>query len=93
MTASWCVFEAYVRNEDVCRAADSPFVQENFDGDRDECSKQRDPEQLYRPFDCNAAFGGATVEGMVVDHGTQQVLPGRDRCLLRAPLLFADPPP
>jgi hypothetical protein len=90
---SACVFEAYVRDADVCLHPDSPKVQEDFDGERDECSKQRDPDQLYRALDCTTTFGGATVQGMVVKFGNQLVLPGPDRCRLNADLLLAEPPP
>ena len=77
----------------MCHFADSATVQENFDGDRDECAKTKDPEGLYRSFDCTVSFGGTTVEGMIVDHGAQLVSPARDRCRLRAALLMSPPPP
>jgi hypothetical protein len=92
-TDAWCVLDAEIKDGDVCHFADSPTVQENLDGDRDECAKQHDLEGLYRSFDCTVSFGGTTVQGMVVDHGAQLVLPGRDRCRLRATLLLTQPPP
>ena len=89
----WCVLDEEVRDGDVCHFADSPTVQQNLDGDRDECAREHDLEGLYRSFDCTVSLGGTTVEGMVVDHGAQVVLPGRDRCRLRAALLMTDPRP
>jgi hypothetical protein len=89
---TWCVYDAEVSDADVCHFVDSPTVQVDFDGERDECSAKRDIEGLYRSFDCTVSFGGSTVQGMVVDHGAQVVQPGRDRCRLRASLLIAPPP-
>jgi hypothetical protein len=89
------VLDAEVTDGDVCHFADSPTVQENLDGDRgdrDECAKTHDLEGLYRAFDCTISFGGRSVQGMVVDHGAQLVLPGRDRCRLRAALLMTTAP-
>ena len=91
-TDTWCVLDADVKDSDVCHFADSPTVQENLDGEIDACAKTHDPEGLYRAFDCTVSFGGTLVEGMVVDHGAQLVLPGRDRCRLRATLLMTEPP-
>jgi hypothetical protein len=92
-TDAWCVLDAEIKDGDVCHFPDSPTVQENLDGDRDECAKQHDLEGLYRSFDCTVSLGGTTVQGMVVHHGAQLVLPGRDRCRLRATLLMTQPPP
>lgn len=90
---SWCVYDTEVANEDVCHFVDSPTIQIDFDGERDECAKTHDPEALYRSFDCTITFGGTTVHDMVVDHGAQLVMAGPDRCRLRASLLMTTSPP
>jgi hypothetical protein len=90
---TWCVFDATFQDDNVCRFPDSPTVQVDFDGDRDECSKGRDPAGLYRSLDCNVFFAGQNVQGMVVDHGAQLVQHDADKCRLRAPLLMNPPAP
>lgn len=91
-TTAWCVLDVEVHDEDVCSRPDAPIVQVDLDGNRDECAKQHDLGQTYRPFDCTVGFGRTTVEGMLVDYGAQVVLPGPDRCRLRSPLLTTEPP-
>lgn len=81
-----------MQDDEVCRFPDAPTVQHDFDGDRDECSKQRDPEKLYRPLDCTISFGGKVIEEMLVEHGQQQIRHGRDRCRLTAALLMSAQP-
>jgi hypothetical protein len=90
---SWCVLEAEVQDSDVCHFEDSKIVQVDLDGNRDECAAQRDIDGLYRSFDCTRTLGGKTVQGMIVHHGSQRVLPGPDKCKLRASLLVTEPAP
>jgi hypothetical protein len=92
-TESWCVLNIDVKDADVCHFADSPTVQVDLDGERDECAASPDLEGLYRSFDCTVSLGGTTVQEMVVHHGSQVTAPGRDQCRLRASLLVTEPTP
>jgi hypothetical protein len=92
-TDSWCVLDLDVEHADVCHFPDSPSIQVDLDGERDECASQPDLEGLYRSFDCNVTLGKSTVQGMVVHHGVQLVRPGKDGCRLRASLLVTEPLP
>ena len=93
VTDSWCVLDKAVSDTEVCHFADSPTVQVDLDGVRDECAKEPDLQALYRPFDCNVSFSGKMVDDMVVNHGIPLEQQGPDRCRLRASLLFSEPPP
>jgi hypothetical protein len=84
------VQNAPVNDGDVCKFSDSPRIQEDLLGDRDECGTVHDPQARFREFDCNTQFDGMSSTGMLVDHAAQLVQPGRDGCTLYATPLMSD---